>query len=220
MDRHRTTVVVQFYLDALADARGEGDAAPVISALLAISVRRLQRLCSRLLYRNYPRLARPPLGLDAEEMLGSVVERLLRALRQTRPRTVRGFFDLAGQHMRWELNDLARRLDEQARPLDVHGLDLAAPASSDSGLGPAARQMLDAIDRLPQDEGEALNLVRIHGLTHAEAAEMLGVSTKTIQRRVNRALIILTTELDDLRPGPIAGVGGDDAGTGSVRRPL
>jgi RNA polymerase sigma factor (sigma-70 family) len=220
MDRNRTTFVVQLYLDELADARGEKDAAPLISALLAISVRRLQRLCSRLLYRNYPRLARPPLGLDAEEMLGSVVERLLRALRQTRPRTVRGFFELAGQHMRWELNDLARRLDEQARPLDMHRLDMAAPASSDSDLGPAARRMLDAIDRLPEDEREALDLVRIHGVTHAEAAEVLGVSTKTIQRRLNRALAILTAELDDLRPGPTAAGGGDDTVSGSVRRPL
>jgi RNA polymerase sigma factor (sigma-70 family) len=220
MDRNRTTLVVQLYLDELADARGEGDAAPVIAALLAISVRRLQRLCARLLYRNYPRLTRPPLGLDAEEMLGSVVERLLRALRQTRPKTVRGFFDLAGQHMRWELNDLARRLDEQGRPLDVHDFDVAAPASSDSGLGPAARQMLDAIDRLPEDERESLNLVRIHGMTHAEAAELLGVSTKTIQRRLNRALIAVTAELDDLRPGPIAAGGGDDAVPGSARQPL
>ena len=34
----------------------------------------------------------------------------------------------------------------------------------------------------------------------AEAAAMLGVSTKTVQRRLNRALLILTEELDDLRP--------------------
>ncbi len=56
--------------------------------------------------------------------------------------------------------------------------------------------MLDAIDALPQDEREALDLVRIHGMTHAEAAEILGVSTKTVQRRLNRAHLMLTTELD------------------------
>ena len=215
MDRDRTTFVVQLYLDELAGTRGERDAEPVISALLAISVRRLQMLCARLLYRSYPRLTRPPLALNAEEMLGSVVERLLRALRETRPKTVREFFALAGQHMRWELNDLARRLDEQVRPLDVHDFDVVAPASSDSGLGPAARRMLDAIDRLPGDEHEALNLVRIHGMTHAEAAEVLGVSTKTIQRRLHRALILLTEELDGLRPGPIP-AGGADGTTGTL----
>ena len=34
------------------------------------------------------------------------------ALRTTRPPTVRRFFALANQHLRWQLNDLARRLDQ------------------------------------------------------------------------------------------------------------
>ena len=38
-----------------------------------------------------------------------MIERLLKALRAARPQTVREFFALANQHMRWELNDLARR---------------------------------------------------------------------------------------------------------------
>jgi RNA polymerase sigma-70 factor (ECF subfamily) len=42
-----------------------------------------------------------------------VAERLLKALREARPRTVRQFLALANQHRRWELNDLARRLEEQ-----------------------------------------------------------------------------------------------------------
>ena len=79
-------------------------------------------------------------------------------------------------------------------------LDVAAPASSGSGLGPVARRMLDAIDALPDDEREALELVRIHGMTHGEAAEVLGVSTKTVQRCLNRAHVMLAADLDDLRP--------------------
>jgi len=34
-----------------------------------------------------------------------VVERLIKAMRGYRPQTVRHFFALANQHMRWELND-------------------------------------------------------------------------------------------------------------------
>jgi RNA polymerase sigma-70 factor (ECF subfamily) len=45
--------------------------------------------------------------------------------------------------------------------------------------------------------------VRIQGLTQVEAAEVLGVSTKTLQRRLNRALLILAEELDDLRPDQV-----------------
>jgi RNA polymerase sigma-70 factor (ECF subfamily) len=201
MEPHGTTYVVQQYLDELAGISGSSDAEPVITALLSRSASRLHLLCAALLHRRYPRLTRPPLGLEAEEMLSSVVERLLKALRQTRPRNVRGFFALAGQHMRWELNDLARRLDEQGPPVHVQGDAVAAPVSSSSGLGPDARRMLDAIDALPEAEREALDLVRIHGMTYAEAAELLDVSTKTVQRRLNRAVLLLTASVGDLRPG-------------------
>ena len=67
-------------------------------------------------------------------------------------------------------------------------------------LTPDARRILEAIDDLPEDEREAFSLVRIQGLTQAEAAEVLGVSTKTVQRRLNRGLVLLAERLDDLRP--------------------
>jgi RNA polymerase sigma factor (sigma-70 family) len=202
MDQDGTTFVVQQYLDELAGAGGSSDAEPVITALLGRSAKRLERLCATFLYRSYPRLAQPPLGLEAGELLGAVVERLLRALREVRPETVRGFFALAGQHMRWELNDLARRLDERGNPVDIHGIDVAAPASSDTGLHPAARRMLEAIEGLPEGEREALDLVRIHGMSQVEAAKLLGVSVKTVQRRLQRSLLLLAAELRGLSPGP------------------
>jgi RNA polymerase sigma-70 factor (ECF subfamily) len=34
-------------------------------------------------------------------------------MRTVRAQTVRQFFALAAQHMRWQFNDLARRLDQQ-----------------------------------------------------------------------------------------------------------
>jgi RNA polymerase sigma factor (sigma-70 family) len=202
MDQDGTTFVVQQYLDELAGAGGSSDAEPVITALLGRSAKRLERLCATFLYRSYPRLAQPPLGLEAGELLGAVVERLLRALRETRPETVRGFFALAGQHMRWELNDLARRLDERGNPVDIHGIEIAAPSSSDTGLHPAARRILEAIEGLPEGEREALDLVRIHGMSQVEAAQLLGVSVKTIQRRLQRSLLLLAAELRGLSPDP------------------
>jgi RNA polymerase sigma-70 factor (ECF subfamily) len=201
MEEGGTTIAVQEYLDELAGAAGASVAEPIVSALLGRAVRRLHHLCAALLYRSYPRLTRPPLALDADELLGAVVERLLKALRAARPTTVRGFFALANQHIRWELNDLARRLDDHPPPIDVREDAVPAPLSSGSELGPDARRMLGAIDALPEDEREALSLVRIQGLTHDEAARLLGVSAKTVQRRLNRALLLLTAELGDLRSG-------------------
>jgi len=200
MEEGQTTAAVRGYLDELNGVPQASTAEPLISALLGRAVGRLSHLCAALLHRSYPRLTRPPLGVEVDEVLGAVTERLLKALRATRPQTVRGFFALANQHIRWELNDLARRLDEQGPPVEVCADAVPAPASSGSGLSPDARRILAAIDALPEDEREVLSLVRIQGLTYAEAAEVLGVSTKTVQRRLNRALLLLTTELGDLRP--------------------
>src|SRR5207244_7706175 len=108
MSEEHTTAAVQRYLNELAE---DSSAEPVVRALLDRAVRRLHLLCATLLHRSYPRLTQPPLNLQAGELLGAVAERLLKALREARPRDVRQLFALANQHMRWELNDLARRLD-------------------------------------------------------------------------------------------------------------
>jgi RNA polymerase sigma-70 factor (ECF subfamily) len=193
-----TTVVVQRYLDALAR---DTPPDPIVRALLDRAARRLETLCRNLLVRSYPRLMQPPLNLASGELLGAVVERLLKAMREVRPQTVRQFFALVNQHMRWELNDLARRLDEQPIAVGLDEARLPAPPSTHSELSPGARRMLAAIDELPEEEREVFSLVRIQGLTHAETAELLGVSVKTVQRRLNRALVLLDEKLDDLRPG-------------------
>src|ERR1700681_2997210 len=131
MSAEATTAAVQRYLDALA---GDQPAEPIVRALLDRSVRRLQVLCGNLLYRKYRRLTLPPLNLQPDEMLDAVVERLLKAMRSVRPETVRQFFALVNQHMRWELNDLARRLDEQPTAVELHEGTVPAPANSDSIL--------------------------------------------------------------------------------------
>jgi RNA polymerase sigma-70 factor (ECF subfamily) len=197
MPEQGTTKVVQNYLEALD---GDEPAEPIIRALLDRAVGRLQILCASLLYRSYPRLTRPPVNLQPDELLSGVVERLLKAMRSVHPQTVRQFFALANQHMRWELNDLARRLDEKPVLAPLRDETAQAPASSDSVLSAEGRRMLEAIDALPQDEREVFDLVRIQGLTHAEAASILGVSAKTVQRRLNQSLLLLEEQLYDLRP--------------------
>jgi RNA polymerase sigma-70 factor (ECF subfamily) len=103
--------------------------------------------------------------------------------------------------MRWQLNDLARRLDEQPAVASLPETGVAGqPMSTISGLSPDGRRMLGAIDGLPDDEREVFDLVGIQGLTHAEAAGVIGASEKTVQRRLNRARLLLAERLADLRP--------------------
>jgi RNA polymerase sigma factor (sigma-70 family) len=200
MEHPHTTLAIQGYLDELAGLRGDTPVEPVVRALLSRSVGRLELLCGNLLFRSYPRLARAPLNLQTEEMLGAVVERLLKAMREVRPGNVRQFFAIANQHMRWELNDLARRLDEHPPAGQIPEGHAAAPESSGSPIGPVARRLFQAIDDLPDEEREAFSLIRIQGITRGEAAEILDVSVKTVQRRVNRALLLLSQTVGDLRP--------------------
>ncbi len=54
MDEIHTTAAVQRYLDELGEVRGVTGRA-IVRDLLARSVDRLHLLCSRLLYRSYPR---------------------------------------------------------------------------------------------------------------------------------------------------------------------
>jgi RNA polymerase sigma-70 factor (ECF subfamily) len=197
MDEKPTTAVIQRYLDAVP---GDSAAEPVIRELLERAVGRLRLLCTTLLYKSYPRLTRPPVNLETDELLDGVVAGLLTALRTTRPPTVRRFFALANQHMRWQLNDLARRLDERPTAVLAESGVVAPPASATSGLSPDARRMLEAIEGLPEDEREVFDLVCIQGLTHAEAATVVGVSEKSVQRRLSRARLLLAERLADLRP--------------------
>src|SRR6516165_10956719 len=110
MQEEPTTVIIQRYLDAMA---GDTAAESSVRELLERAAGRLRQLSATFLYNRYPRFTRPPVNLEPDELLGDVVAGLLTALRTTRPPTVRRFFALASQHMRWQLNDLARRLDER-----------------------------------------------------------------------------------------------------------
>jgi RNA polymerase sigma-70 factor (ECF subfamily) len=200
MAEQQTTAVVQQYLNEMVGVQGDSPVEPIVHALLSRSVQRLELLCATLLHRSYPRLAAPPLNLQTEDVLSAVVARLLKALRDLRPTNVRQFFALANQHIRWELNDLARRLDEREPLSPLPGDMLPAPDSSGSGLSTNARRMLEAIESLPADEYEVFCLVRIQELSQTEVANLLGVSVKTVGRRLNRGLLLLAERLAEFQP--------------------
>lgn len=196
MDNEPTTLAVERYLLALEEGTAHDE---LVRDLLGRAVERLRRACGGLLHGHYPRLARPPLNLEVDELLSGVVERLLKALRVVRPTNARAFFALASQHIRWELNELARHLDGMSVPGSLPD-GLAAPAADDSAIRTRSRRLLAAIEQLPEDEREVLELVQIQGLTHAETAALLQVATKTIQRRLNRALLFLAARLEEPAP--------------------
>jgi RNA polymerase sigma-70 factor (ECF subfamily) len=66
MSDEHTTVVVQLYLDELAE---DAPPEPIVRALLDRAVRRLRLLYATFLYKSCPRLTRPPVNLETDELL-------------------------------------------------------------------------------------------------------------------------------------------------------
>ncbi len=163
-----------------------GDAAAV-DALLRHCGDRLAALTRRMLgdYRRVRRWA------ETDDVLQSALVRLLAALRSVRPTTARDFLALAALQIRRELLDLTRRF---YGPEGLGANHDSSPAGEpiEAREGPASlaqwRELHEQIDRLPDDEREVVDLLFYQGLGQAEAASLLGISLRTVQRRWHAAL--------------------------------
>lgn len=99
-----------------------------------------------------------------------------------------------------------RRLIFGDRPSDEAAAEDRADPSPDAETALVERERLGLLDRgvarLPRPLKEALVLTALDGLSQQEAADILGVTVKTVETRVYRARKILAETLDPtLRPG-------------------
>jgi RNA polymerase sigma-70 factor (ECF subfamily) len=166
---------------------------------------RLERLARKML-RRYPSVGR---WEETNDLLQNAVLRLLRALQEVDPTSVRDFFGLAAEQMRRELLDLARRY--RSRPVrgpshagvadgtdsDLPALDRTATADDPDELEKWCA-FHEAVARLPADQREMVGLIYYHGWTQAEVAEWLGVAKRTVQRHWAAALLVLHETLKGL----------------------
>jgi RNA polymerase sigma-70 factor (ECF subfamily) len=153
---------------------------------------RLDRLVRKML-RADPRVRR---WEDTDDVRQNALVRLYRALEASRPGTVRDFFRLAAVQIRRELIDLARHYYGPEGAGRHHATD--KPPGGDAAP-PAAREPADItheparlaawtelqerVARLDAAEREVFDLLWYHGLPQAEAAALLNVSERTLQRR-------------------------------------
>lgn len=99
------------------------------------------------------------------------------------------------------LNFLKKRKSEKGRVELIETAALAAPdgrtgtPEADSLRDELARRTNEAIDALPLIYRAAFNLVACRGLSHGEAAEVLGVSENTVSWRMFRARRMLQEKL-------------------------
>lgn len=200
MDTEDTNVGIQRCLNRLAGATDDSDSRQIVRELLSVAAGPIQLLCGSTLSRYYPRLAKSPFNVESDDLVGAIVERLIKAMRNVRPPHVREFFALTMKHVRWELNGLVRELDAQRYeplPSDVTARESQA---SDERFSPLGHHILEAIHGLPQSDQDIFNLVRLHGMTQRDAAQVLGISERTVERRLKRILPRLWAELGGLQP--------------------
>lgn len=159
----------------------------------------LDRACDRL-----RRLARVMLGdfpsvhaqEDTDDVLNGSVLRLHAALAVARIESLKHFFNLAGQAIRRELIDLARRQkrgDGRVVVVVPGGTaDLDHPCQDGCPLDLAAwSEFHQKVEGLPTEEKEVVTLLWYEQVTQAEAAEVLGVSERTVLRRWHSARLKL-----------------------------
>jgi RNA polymerase sigma-70 factor (ECF subfamily) len=190
--------------DLLGRLRAGDDSAR--ERLIALAQGRFVAL-ARAMLRRHPHVRR---WEQTDDLLQAALVRLHRSLAVVRPEDVRHFDNLAAAQIRRELIDLARRHRGPEGLGANHHTDGADPGERLANLadGPGGPETLDewaafheAVERLPEVERQVMGLLWYRGLTHAQAAEALGVATKTVQRRWASARLMIRDALDGGPPG-------------------
>jgi RNA polymerase sigma-70 factor (ECF subfamily) len=176
------------------------------AALLECASARLTRLARTMLHDN-PAVAR---WEQTDDVLQNALIRLDRALRAVVPPTTGDFFRLAAALIRRELIDLARRYKGPeglgVRHSSREGLDglRSSDGPSDTTFEPARlaewAEFHRVVESLSDDDREVFDLLWYQGLTQAEAAAVLSVSDRTINRRWIAARLRLAEVLGGQMP--------------------
>lgn len=175
-----TTTKLQHWLDLMR--RGDDHAR---TELIGHACERL-RLLTRRMLRGYPLVRR---WEQTDDVLQNAMLRLYRALADVMPDSLRHFYNLAALQIRRELLDLAKHHARNDGQIE------AAPEPTDHGDEPSNllqwSEFHRLVETLPADEREVFTLVWYHDLSQAEAANVLGISVRTVIRRWQAARIRL-----------------------------
>src|SRR5262249_2178327 len=189
---------VTAHVQACLDRLRAGDEA-ARGELLDCACQRLRDLARKML-KGYPNVQR---WEQTDDVLQNAALRLHRTLRQLPVQTPRDFFRLAALNVRQELLDLAKHhygphgqgahhatLSPHPDTL-VRGNEAVADPAEDPSRLAVWGEFHEQVAALPEEERETFDLLYYQGLTQAEAAELLGVTERTVKRRWQAARLAL-----------------------------
>jgi RNA polymerase sigma-70 factor (ECF subfamily) len=188
------------YLQALLDQAAPGNDA--YQELIAHAWQRLLRLTRKML-RNYPALRR---WEQTEDVFQTAAMKLYRSLTEVKPATVTDFIGLAATQIRRTLIDLGRHhFGPEGQVAHWHSdPNLQAVARSQDSTRPETLEAWtafhEAAEKLPVEERTVFELVWYAGLPQSEAAQILGISVPTVQRRWYAAQVSLCQALQGETP--------------------
>lgn len=167
--------------------------------LIEHACERLRRLTRKML-RGFPSVHR---WSETDDVLQAALMRLHRALESVHPQTHVEFFGLGAIQIRRELLDLAKHF---------HGPEgIGANHLTDTGSIVVGKQephvepstlegwsrFHEAVEGLPDDQRQVVDLVWYEGLSQPESAAALNVSLATLKRRWAAARLTLCEVLED-----------------------
>jgi RNA polymerase sigma factor (sigma-70 family) len=184
-------------MQGLLERLNQGDRAAQ-QELIELAYQRMLRLAGRL-RRTFP--------IEEEESMAVLHEAYLRlhsALEklEKKPTSVRQFMGLVALEIRRVLLDSMRKIRGRGdirRPMKVSNFQKPADGEHDTGglIDPTDSQvpadpfltldLLQAIEKLAEQEREVVELLFFLGCTQPEAAEVLGVHEDTVKRRWGKA---------------------------------
>ena len=167
------------HVTEILDAVGAGDK-HAAEELLPLVYDELRRLAAARMVQQPPGQTLQPTALVHEAWL-----RLTGSSRQSWENR-RHFFSAAAEAMRHILIDRARKRQCERhgggqQRIDIDQVELAAPAEDDSLL--ALNDAIDELEKADPEKAEVVKLKFFVGLSEREAAEVLGVSERTVERR-------------------------------------
>jgi RNA polymerase sigma factor (sigma-70 family) len=136
----------------------------------------------------------PAAADESVDVLHDALPALDRAIAELAPETPARLFALAALHVRRRLLDAARRRAAHAPAGDSRPDSAAGPATVAAQAAEVER-LTAVLDELTADHREVIDLTFYLGLTRQEAAEVLGVSDRTVKSRLRDAKLALAARL-------------------------